>query len=145
MTSTWEYDLDLPTDKDKVRLLIGDTDPNDPLLSDTEIQYFVDGQGSLGRAASEACRAIAGMFARNMSQSIGGLSADFSAKYRQYLGMADELAASSDQSDTVSPYISGYSKAAKETEHGDSDRETLDAYRGIHDFPSSVTTNYDGT
>jgi len=134
MTSVWSYEADLPTDKDKVRLLIGDTDTSDKLLSDSEVEYFITTHGSLNRAASEACRAIAAMFARQMSRSVGGLQADFSAKHRQYLSMAENLDANQ-QLDPVSPFVSGYSKAAKAIDFADDDRENLAARKGIHDNP----------
>ena len=39
---SWEYQGPSASDKDEVRFLIGDTDVEDQLLSDEEIQYLVD-------------------------------------------------------------------------------------------------------
>lgn len=134
MSDVWSYEADLPSDKDIVRLLIGDTDTDDRLLTDTEITYFITTHGSLNRAASEACRAIAAMFAREMSRSVGGLQADFSAKHRQYLALANSIDANQ-QLEPVSPYVSGYSKAAKAIDLADDDREALIARKDVHANP----------
>lgn len=62
------YDSSLPTDKDKLRLLIGDTDEADELLADAELTFLLGLGGNLYQAAAEACRAIAGKLARNYEQ-----------------------------------------------------------------------------
>lgn len=117
---------------DAVRLLIGDTDSTDQLITDNEIQYFLTKHGSINRTASESCRAIAAKFARLMSRSIGGLSADFSAKYRQYMELADSLM-SKEETEPVSPFASGWSRSAKEARELDADRESTISRKGIHD------------
>jgi len=134
MAGTWSYEVSLPTDKDKVRLVIGDTDTDDQLLLDEEIQFFIDEHGSVQRAASESCRAIAAMFARNMSRSIGGLQADFSAKYRQYLQLAESID-TNEQLTPVSPYASGYLKSQKQTQDDNEDREPIIGRKGVTDNP----------
>jgi hypothetical protein len=65
----------LSTDRDKVRLLIGDTDETDPLLYDDEVDallaqrvHVVTTGGTiynLPAAAADACGAIAAKFARD--------------------------------------------------------------------------------
>lgn len=130
---TWTYSGN-PSNStlDAVRFIIGDTDTNDQLLSNEEINYYVAEHGSVLRIASESARAIAAKFARYMSRSIGGLSADFSAKYRQYLELADNLLAK-EELQPVSPYGSGWSISQKETIDSDDDRQPTFAAKGIHD------------
>jgi hypothetical protein len=132
---TWTYSGD-PADSslDAVRFTIGDTDTTDQLISDEEIAYMVALHGNIKRAASESARAIAAKFARLMSRSIGGLQADFSAKYRQYLELADNLL-TKDELQPVSPYISGYTRSAKEAVELDTDREPTFSRKGIMDNP----------
>lgn len=132
---TWTYSGNpSSTARDAVRFLIGDTDTTDQLITDEEISYLVSIHGNTHRVASEACRAIAAKFARLMNRSIGGLAADFSAKYRQYLELADNLL-SKDEVIPVSPFISGFSRSAKEAEELDTDRETTFGRKGQHDNP----------
>ncbi|NBO55357.1 MAG: hypothetical protein EBU84_12380 [Actinobacteria bacterium] len=131
----WSYSGDPTTStRDAVRFLIGDTDTNDQLISNEEINYFVTEFGNARRSASEAARAVAAKFARLMNRSIGGLSADFSAKYRQYLELADNLL-SKEEMAPVSLYISGYSRSAKEAVELDTDREPTFSRKGIMDNP----------
>lgn len=122
------------SERDAVRFLVGDTDTNDQLLSNEEIDYLVTLHGSVHRIASESARAIAAKFARLMNRSIGGLSADFSAKYRQYLELADNLL-EKDEVSPVSPFISGFGRSAKEAVELDSDRESTFGRKGQHDNP----------
>lgn len=133
----WSYSGDPSSSvRDAVRFLIGDTDTNDQLISNEEIAYFVTEFANARRAASEAARAIAAKFARLMSRSIGGLNADFSAKYRQYLELADNLLTKEEMA-PVSLFISGYSRSAKEAVELDTDREPTFSRKGIMDNPRS--------
>lgn len=132
---TWTYSGNPSTsDVDAIRFVIGDTDTNDQLISNEEIQYMIDTYGASRHAASESCRAIAAKFARLMDRSIGGLSADFSAKYRQYLELADKLEAS-EELVPVGPFISGFSRSEKEVVDSDTDREPIFGRKGGMDNP----------
>lgn len=132
---TWTYSGNPNASQlDAIRLVIGDTDTNDQLLQDEEIQYMIDTYGASRHAASESARAIAAKYARLMSRSIGGLSADFSAKYRQYLELADKLEAS-EELVPVGPFISGFSRSAKEAVETDPDREPIFGRKGGMDNP----------
>jgi hypothetical protein len=117
---------------DAVRLLIGDTDSTDQLITDNEISYLLTRHGSINRTASEACRAIAAKFARLMNRSIGGLSADFSQKYHQYMELADSLL-TKEETEPVSPFTSGWKRSVKEAREADTERETTFGRKGIHD------------
>jgi hypothetical protein len=127
-------------------MLIGDTDTGDQLLSDEEINYMISVHGTLSRAAAESARAIAAKYARNMSRSIGGLSADFAAKYRQYMELAQSLSVN-DEVHPVSPFLSGYRRGEKESVELDSDRESTFSRKGVHDnnrvYPSDDYGSYD--
>lgn len=130
---TWTYSGDPSASMlDAVRFHIGDTDTNDQLLSNEEIQYHITEQVTLLRAASESARAVAAKFARLMNRSIGGLSADFSSKYRQYLELSDNLLAR-DEITPVRPFVSGYKRSQKEMMEDELDRETTFARKGIMD------------
>jgi len=130
---TWTYSGD-PSDstRDAVRFLIGDTDTTDQLITDEEVDYLVELHGTLSRASSEAARSIAAKFARLMNRSIGGLSADFSQKYRHYMELAESLI-TAEEAFPVSPFISGYRRDAKEARELDTDRESTFGRKGIHD------------
>jgi hypothetical protein len=134
----WSYDNSAlaTSDKDVVRLIIGDTDTNDQLLANEEINYFLTLHGTVVRAASESARAIAAKFARLMSRSVGGLQADFAAKYRQYLELANNLLQNEEIS-PVSPYLSGYLYSQHKTRADDTDRIPIFGRKGVTDNPEA--------
>src|ERR1041385_1358437 len=61
---SWTYDAALSTNRDKVRLMIGDTDTNNQQLSDAEIAFFLTQEPRLEFAAAEACQALIAKYAR---------------------------------------------------------------------------------
>jgi hypothetical protein len=132
----WTYTHSPATSQvDEVRLLIGDTNEDDPLLSNEEIEYFIATEGPGKRAASEAARAIASSFARLMDRSIGSLSASYSQKYQQYFDLSQTLKTEA-QSDPVSPYVSGWKRSEKDIREQDLDREELFAKKTGMDNPT---------
>lgn len=92
----WSYSGDpSSSSRDEVRFLIGDTDADDQLLQDSEVDYLVsvspDGSGHNYLAASAACDAIAARYAKQISKSVGSLSIQLSEKYQHYKELADTL------------------------------------------------------
>lgn len=96
---TWTYnntpgDDDYPGDE--VRLLVGDTNEEDPLVQDEEITYFlslypkVTGKPAY-LAAAAAAEAIAAKFARKMNTQIGPLSAQSKQQRDHYVELAAQL------------------------------------------------------
>jgi len=88
---TWTYDPSISTDRDKVRLLIGDTDTSDQQLSDEEIAYLLTANGSVGLAGAEACEALAAKYARQVDTKNGVLSVAASQRYKAYVDKARSL------------------------------------------------------
>jgi hypothetical protein len=132
---TWTYSGNPSNSQlDEVRFIIGDTDTTDQLLSNEEINYMIATHGASRYAASESCRAIAAKFARLMNRSIGGLSADFSAKYRQYLELSESIEAQ-EELVPVGPFASGWSRSGKEAVEADADREPIFGRKGVMDNP----------
>jgi hypothetical protein len=54
----WTYDTELAAEKDKIRLLIGDTVQSRPLIQDEEINYLLTTH-DFYEAAAQACEVIA--------------------------------------------------------------------------------------
>ena len=70
----WTYDPALATDADRVRLLIGDTNAADPLLSDEEIAAMLTQEGGITEAAARAAETlviVCGRKAQEVSDDIG--------------------------------------------------------------------------
>jgi len=88
---TWTYNSSVSTDRDKIRLLIGDTDTNDQLLSDEEISFVIAEQPNVYYAAAQCCETIAGKFGRDVSTTLEGLSIAKRQRFENYLNMAETL------------------------------------------------------
>lgn len=90
---------DLTTDIGKVRLEIGDTDstrgrgkkPDGTNLTDAEIQYFLDEEGSVGRATAHACEALARAWATVPDSMRGNRSDHYSDVAKAWALQAETL------------------------------------------------------
>jgi len=93
---TWNYSGDPTTSsKDEIRFLIGDTDTDDQLLSDEEINYLYAQWYPIYRTvfyvASIACETIAASYAREASHSADGVSVSLEAIQDKYTKQAETL------------------------------------------------------
>ena len=93
---TWSYDASVDEDKDRVRLMIGDTDSAEGLLQDEEIEYILtvhpsSGTGQPYLAAAHAADMIAAQFARRADRSIGKLSIQAKQQRDHYVELAQSL------------------------------------------------------
>lgn len=123
---SWSYDPNLSTDRDRVRFLIGDTDTNDQLLSDEELDYLLT-QYSVYEAAAVACEAIAAKYARKADKEVGDLSIKWSQVSDQYTKKAQELRKQAKVSNPAVPFAGAISISQKETVEADADR-TIPAF-----------------
>jgi hypothetical protein len=79
--------------RDEVRFLTGDTIPDEPLLSDAEVDALLAVFVSPLAAAAEAARRIAALKSRLADKSVDGLSISYSQQSAAYHRLADTLAA----------------------------------------------------
>jgi hypothetical protein len=89
------------TDLDHVRLLVGDTDVDDAILSDDEITAFIEYRQitnsddedvtNIPAAAADAAAAIAAKFARQFNFAEDGQRFDRAQKYAHYVGLEQSL------------------------------------------------------
>lgn len=132
----WTYDTTLPVDKDKVRLLIGDTFSTDPQLSDEEIDAILALYGSVARTAVGACRMLAAKYSRNADKWVGDLKILASQKAKAYLALAEELEDAGGNALGVSsgvPTAGGINVTEKELAQDDTTRVVPFFRRGLHD------------
>ncbi len=124
------YSSTLPTDRDKVRFFIQDTDITNALLQDEEITAMLAIYGSYKSTAIACCEVLAAKFAGEAeSKTIGNLSIEFRDKSAKYTAMAKTLRAQTLK--FVQPYLGGQSHSDKETNELDSDNVQPFARRGI--------------
>lgn len=72
------------SDKDKYRFLISDTDENDPILQDEEIQYVVDTYESENKRLYELFQRAADKFSKEVKRSLGPQSEDPTGKQEYF-------------------------------------------------------------
>jgi len=88
----WSYDPNLPTKTDEVRLIIGDTDIDDQLLQDEEIEYFLEqSQDSVTQASIKAVMAIIAKLSRKVDKSVGEAKLSLSQQIEHYQKLLDNL------------------------------------------------------
>lgn len=91
---TWTYDTSLSTAKDRVRLLVGDTDTTDQQFSDEEITAVLALGGTERSAAAELCTMLSMKYARKANVSSGPLSVQWGSVSATYAARAADLRAS---------------------------------------------------
>jgi hypothetical protein len=93
---SWSYSKDpADSDLDAVRFYVQDTDTEDQLLSDEEIEFLITQwnptYGSLIMVASMAAEALAAKFAREVSYSADGVSVGVNELQQKYDALASSL------------------------------------------------------
>lgn len=89
---TWSYNPLLASTLDQVRFKIGDTDTNDQLLSDEEINALLTAcSDSVLCAAYRAARGLAAKFSRYVDQKVDRITVNLKDKAKAFTELADEL------------------------------------------------------
>ena len=124
--------------RDAVRLLTGDTDSTDPLLQDSEVDYFLSLYGdAVYPAAAAACDAIASKYARQADTTNGRLSVKASQRSEAYAKKAKEL-----RRDTLlgaEVFAGGLTISGKNALDDDTDAVQPAFSVGMDDYDSPIT------
>lgn len=135
---TWSYVAPGDSDKDTVRFLVGDTDADDPLVTDEEINFVLDEFPSSNYwAAAEIAETIAAGFSREVNQSADGLSWSGDSLAQKYYDLAEKLrkAAARKRRSGFAPYAGGLSKNERKLDDADDDLEKGHFRSSMHDNP----------
>lgn len=120
------------SDRDAVRLTLGDTDSGDPLLYDTEIDYYLTQGGSVVQASVLGCEAILARLARRVNVTVKGVSKDLTDQYTHYEALLPRLRRQATRGG-ITLFAGGISKADAEARRSDEDRQppffTRDTFR----------------
>lgn len=136
---TWNYSgRPEENEKDKVRFLVGDTCPEDPLVQDEEIEYALSEFPRVTLAAALVCRSLASRYSRMVSSKVGDISVSGGDKIAEaYKKRAEEF----DPDDLtagrelVLPSFGGLTHSGKETLNEDTDAVQPSFQRGMNDIP----------
>ena len=136
---------------DAIRLLVGDTDTSDELLSDIEINFYLTQTSNLMLAASMAADAIASGYARMIDSEVDEIRALASQRYNQYRSLSQRLAERSKDealgglaSTPTGVFAGGLSIAGTRSERNASDRVPARFRRDLH-TNSNDPDYHDGT
>lgn len=89
---TWTYGADPENSNlDAVRLIIGDTDSNNPLLQDEEINYYLTKYETVTKAAYHATMGIVAKLSILHRQETGKIKIWANEKWKQYMALAKQL------------------------------------------------------
>lgn len=133
----WTYTDDPTTvPSDLVRLLIGDTDSNDQLMTDGAIDYALNRYSNDAyRAAALCARQLAAKFAREVDSSLESVRLSASQKHAQYMKLAVEIEKQGGISSEIGGFVDGVSVASVETNREDTDRLSPSFLQGQFNNP----------
>lgn len=134
---TWTYNVaNLATDETyQVRLLCGDTDTNNQLIQDEEIDFLLSENSGVYFAAAAACEAIAAKLADEADQKTGKIATWLTKRVDKFLEMAKRLREVASRT-LGRPYAGGISISDKEDQEADTDRVVPAFKVGIMDNES---------
>ena len=97
----WTYSGDPANSTlDAIRFEIGDTNTNDQLLQDAEINYTYSEEGSVLAASARCCEVLARKFAREADQELGPIKEKLSQRSDSYAKLAETLRRKATQAPT---------------------------------------------
>lgn len=131
----WTYSDPGLNTKDQVRYLVGDTDSDDPLVTDEEILWQLGQQGSTKQAAIAVARQLSIKFARYATVRDGASSIDWNERAKQYRQIVEDLQHDLLLQDGLVPYAGGISVGDKEAVEQDTDRTVPAFTRTLHEYP----------
>jgi hypothetical protein len=131
VTFTYDDTASVWTDLTRIRRRIGDTDSDDALLTDEEINDQLSLTDEFNRAAAECVRAILGKMARDVDRTGTGYSATRSQKFQHYKDLLKDLDAEANLQASVE--LTGGTKSGIEEYESDSDFVQFPFKKGLHD------------
>lgn len=138
----WTYTRNPSIPRDAVRLLVGDTNPDDKQLDDDEIAWLLQDNGGPVNAAIAAAIGLAAMYSRKYDNSTSDTDSAENKKTaskgeaslsEHYLQVADKLLMQRSRRG-VSPYAGGLSIAEKVSNDQDQDRVRPFFRRDLMDY-----------
>jgi len=118
---SFSYDNTLAEDRDRVRFELSDTDSDDPLVEDEEIDYALTQNSNVLRVAANIAESIAVQLGRRPSVTLAQAGLSAKEQHDHYIQLAKDLRARASSSGGA-VFAGGISKADRETREADTDR-----------------------
>jgi len=125
-------------DLTRVRRMIGDTNSSDQLLDDSDLQDYLDDFGNIFAAAAAACDDLAAMMAREVDQSITGMSLKSGDMFTHYEKLAVNLRKRALRAGYVTVKAGGIKKADADANRQDDTIVQPIFRRDLHNIPVST-------
>lgn len=129
------FDASLTTDRDKVRVIIGDIVTTDELIEDDMIDALLTLKGSINGAALACAENLAARFSRDRDKRVGAMSLSGN-RGKYYWDLVKQLRRA--VSLNAPPYVGGISKADKETQIANTDRVEPAFHRDQFKYPGAL-------
>tara|TARA_R110000824_G_C14951674_1_gene650997 strand:- start:129 stop:578 length:450 start_codon:yes stop_codon:yes gene_type:complete len=140
---SWSYNESLPTDRDKVRLKVGDVDTADQLLSNETLDALLtENSSDIVLTSIAAVRAIIASYTRTLARSAAGMSADTTIFFTHYQELLADLL-KQNRGNSGARYSGSFSRSRQETINSDSDFIKPDFSRGEFDYPGTGNSSKD--
>lgn len=121
MPTGWSYSGNpASSNLDGVRFLCQDTNPNDPQLSDLEINAILGWFVNIWRSAGNAAKQIEAKYARQVDKSVGDLHVSYSQRQKAYAELSAYLLRQADMRTSL-PWAGGISHADKDLDRNNPD------------------------
>lgn len=134
---SWTYSENpASSTRDQLRFLIQDTDIQDQLLSDGELDYLLTSEGSALSAAARAAEILVARFSKEMDEKVGGVSVNFSQRAESYRKLMADLKRRIALKSAM-PYAGGISQSDKDARATDDDRVQPAFTIGMDDLPQT--------
>ena len=128
---SFSYDsTKLDKELNKIRLYLGDTDENDPLLQDEEVKLIQDDKTTFTKRVAACCRLICAQLARRVDYRLSLLSEKAGLMYERYKDQADRYEVMGSLS---YPWAASVDVDLKEANEDDSSIVQPKFTKGMHD------------
>ena len=128
------------TQRNQVRLLIGDVNSTDRLFTDDEISFFVDQEANIYGAASVAAMSLQFRYSGQADKKVGDLSISLSQKSNSYRDLAKDYKAKSEDKGAPQIFMGGATISGKNTDRSNTDLVQPAFNKWQNDFPT-VSSN----
>uniref|UniRef100_A0A6M3M8X2 Uncharacterized protein n=1 Tax=viral metagenome TaxID=1070528 RepID=A0A6M3M8X2_9ZZZZ len=128
---TFTYDVSKLTEElNRIRLEIGDTDSNRPLLDDEEIEQIISEIDSFNQQVAKCCRLVCSLFASEPSSvRIEGFSENYKEAHDHFMKMAEHY----ERLGGGGPWSGSHDDAFKEATEANTSLVPPFFKRGMHD------------
>ena len=130
----WSYSSSVISNRDRVRLLIGDTNAADPQLQDEELDYFLASESGTYGAAAAAAHSLSMRYARYPgSKKMGDLSITYGDISKRYMDLSSQLLISA-RGNKALPSAGGVEVSDRNQAQNDESLVHSGIRTSIHDF-----------